>query len=63
MRFIPHHEKEWGLGSDRVWVVVVGKLGIGIISTEDLKVGFNFLVDLFSFSVGLGVIGGGEERL
>ena len=35
----------------------------GIIAAEDTKVGFDFLVDLFSLAVGLGVIGGGEEKV
>ena len=35
----------------------------GIISTEDLKVCFNFLVDLFCFSVRLGVIGSREGEI
>ena len=69
--FISHHEKEWGLGSGRVWVVVVGKFHIGyrlcpqggVISTEDLEVGFSFLVDSFSFFIRLGVIGSGEGEI
>ena len=51
--------------------MVVGKFSIRyqlcpqgeVISTEDSKVGFDFLVDLFTFSVGLGVIGSREEEV
>ena len=35
----------------------------GIVSTEDLEIGFNFLIDSFSFSIGLGVVGGREREI
>ena len=35
----------------------------GIISAEDPKVSFNFLVYLFGFSVRLGVVDGGEGKV
>ena len=52
-------------------MVIVGKLSMryricsqdGIISTEDLKVSFDFLVDSFSFSIRLGVVGGREGEV
>ena len=52
-------------------VVVVSEFSVsyqicpqgGVISTEDLKVCCNFLVDLFCFSVGLGVIGSREGEI
>ena len=52
-------------------MVVVGKFSMryqlcpsgGVISAEDLKVGFDFLVHSFSFSVGLGVVGGREGEV
>ena len=44
---------EFGMGD------VIGP-GSGVISTEDSKVRFDFLVYLFSFTIGLGVVGGGE---
>ena len=51
--------------------MVVGKFGMryrlcpqdGVISTEYLKVGFNFLVDSFHFSVRLGMIGSREVEV
>ena len=71
MGFISHHEIEWGLVSDRVRVVIVSKFGMGdvispgsrVVSTEDLKVCFNFLVYPFSSSVRLGMIGCGEGKV
>ena len=35
----------------------------GIIAAEDAKVGFDFLVDLFGFTIGLGVVGGGKGKV
>ena len=48
--------------------MIVGKFGMGdvigpgsrVVSAEDPKVCFDFLVYPLSFSVGLGVISGGE---
>ena len=71
MRFISHHEIEQRLTSDGVGAVVVCKFGMGDLicpgtrvgSTEDPKVHFNFLVDMFCFAIRLGVIGGGEGEI
>ena len=51
--------------------VIVGEFGVGdaiclrsrVIPTEDPKVGFDFLVYPFGFSIGLGVVGGGEGKV
>ena len=59
MGFVTHHEVKQGLIGDRVGVVIVSEFsmgdiispGSGVAPTEHLKVGFNFLVYLFSFSV------------
>ena len=53
---------------DGVRAVIVGEFGMGdiicprsgVVSTEDSKVRFDFLVYSFGFSVRLGVVGGGE---
>ena len=37
--------------------------GTQVGSTEDLKVHFNLLVDMFCFTIGLGVISGGEGEV
>ena len=71
MRFISHHEVEWRLICDRMKVVVVGKFCVGdfvspgtwVGPAEDLKVSFNLLVDMFCFTVGLGVIGCGQGEV
>ena len=68
MGFISHHEIEWRLIRDGVRVVVMGEFGMRdfvcpgtrVGSAEDPKVHFNLLVDTFSFSIRLRVIGGGE---
>ena len=68
MGFVSHHKVKQGLISDRVRVVIMDKFGVGdvvcprsgVIPTEDPKVRFDFLVYLFSFSIRLGVVGGGE---
>ena len=68
MGFISHHEVEWRLIGDGVRAVIVGKFGMGdaigprsrVIPTEDPEVSFNFLVYPFGFTIGLGVVGGGE---
>ena len=31
-----------------------------VVGTEDVEIGFEFLIGLFSLSVGLRVVGGGE---
>ena len=69
--FISHHEIERGLVSDGVRAVIVGEFRVGdgfrprcrVIAAEDTEVGFNFLVDSFSFAVRLRVIGGGEREV
>ena len=56
---------------DRVGVVIVGEFSKGnmlcpgsrIGATEDPKIGFYFLVNSFSFSVSLRVVGSGEGKL
>ena len=53
---------------DRMGVVIVSKFGVGnvispgsgVVSAEDPKVCFDFLVYSFGFPIRLGVIGGGE---
>ena len=68
MGFISHHEIERRLIGDGVRAVVVGEFCVGdrfgprcgIIAAKDAKVGFDFLVDLFRFAVGLWVISGGN---
>ena len=37
--------------------------GSGIRSTKDPQIGFNSLVDLFSFSIRLRMVGGGEREI
>jgi len=71
MGFITHHEVKGRLTGDGVRVVVVGELGVrdllrpgrGVGATEDAEIGFYFLVDSFSFSIGLGMVGGGEGEV
>ena len=51
--------------------MIVGKFGVRdfispgtrVRSTKDLKVHFNLLADMFCFTVGLGVIGGGKGEV
>ena len=67
--FISHHEIEWGLVRDGMRAVIMSEFCMGdrfgprcgIVAAEDMKVGFDFLVDSFGFAVGLGVIGGRER--
>ena len=71
MRFISHHEIEWGFVCDGVRVVVVGKLCMGDLigpgtrvgPAEDPKVCFNLLVDMFHFAIRLWMVGGGEREV
>ena len=52
-------------------MVVVHEFGVGDLigpgtrvgPAEDLKVCFYFLIDMFSFSIGLGVIDSGEGKI
>ena len=71
MRFISHHEIEQRLVHDGMRAVIVGKLSMRDLicprtrvgPIEDLKIGFNLLVDTFSFTIGLRVIYGGEGEV
>ena len=71
MRFISHHEIEWRLVHDRVEVVIVCKFSMGDLvcpgtrvgPTEDPKVGFNLLVNMFCFTIRLGVVGGRKGEI
>ena len=68
MGFISHHEVKWGLVGDGMRAVIMSEFGMGdvvcprsgIVPTEDPKVHFDFLVYPFSFSIQLGMVGGGE---
>ena len=68
MGFISHYEVEQRLVGDRMGAVIVSKFGMGdvigprsgVVSTEDLKVHFNFLVYSFGLSIRLRVVGSGE---
>ena len=61
MGFKAHHEIEQKPSSNRMRAVVMSEFcvrdgigpGYGIISAVDLEIGFNFLVDTFSFSVSI----------
>ena len=63
MRFISHHEIEWGLVCDGVRAVIVGEFsmkdfvcpGTRVGPAEDPKVRFNLLVDTFCFTIRLKV--------
>ena len=71
MGFVSHHEIERGLIGHGVRVVIVGEFCVGdqfgprcgIIATKDAKVGLDFLVDSFCFTVRLWVIGGREGEV
>ena len=71
MGFIAHHEVKQRLTGDGVRVVIMSELsmgdvigpGSGVISTEDSKVHFDFLVYPFSFPIRLGVVGGGKGKV
>ena len=64
--FIAHHEVEWRLIGDGVRAVIVSEFGVGdvigprsgVVSAEDPKVRFDFLVYSFGFSIRLGMVGG-----
>ena len=68
MGFISHHEEEWRLVGYGVRTVIVGELGKGNVlspgsrvrAAKDLKIGFYFLVHMFSFPISLRVIGSGK---
>jgi len=71
MGFVSHHEVEGRLAGDRVGSVIVGKFGMGnlfgprgrVCATEDVEVSFHFLVNVFSFSIGLRVVGSGKGEI
>ena len=71
MRFIPHHEVKQRLVYDGVRVVVVDKLCMGgligpgtwVGPTEDLKVCFNLLVNMFCLAIRLEVVGSREGEV
>ena len=66
--FISHHEEKRGLVGNGVRVVIMSELSKGDVlspgsrvgATEDPKVSFHFLVNTFSFSIGLRMISSGE---
>ena len=68
MGFISHHEEEWRLVGYGVRAVIVSEFSKGDVlspgskvgAAENLKISFHFLVNMFSFSIGLRVIRGGE---
>jgi hypothetical protein len=68
---IAHHKVEWGSATCRVMLCIMDEFGKRkhggpsglVIGTEDAKVNFEFLVNLFSFSITLGVEGGGKGVL
>ena len=66
MGFKSHHEREGGdfCGTVRNGVMVEFSCGekfqpfLGVVGTEDLEIGLNFLVGLFSLPISLRVVGG-----
>ena len=68
--FISHHEEEWRLISYRMRTVIVGEFGEGDVlgprsrvgAAEDPKIGFYFLVHMFSLPISLRVVGSGEGK-
>ena len=68
--FISHHEEEWQLVGDRMGVVIMHEFCKGnmlcpggqVRATEDPKVGFDFLVNSFSFSISPWVVCSGESE-
>ena len=62
--FIAKHEVEWGFAGGGVRAVVVDELGhrdvvspgFRVRATEDMEIGFDFLVESLRFSIGLGVV-------
>ena len=69
--FVSHHEIEWGLVCDGMRAVIVGEFGVRdrfgprcrVIAAEDTKISLDFLINSFSFAVGLRVVGGGEGEV
>ena len=65
MWFIAVDEVKWGFSSVRIRAMVVDELSHRhvfipirrVVSTEDAKIGFYFLIDSFSFTISLSVIG------
>ena len=70
MGFISHHKEEWQLVGNGMREMIVGEFGKSdvlspgsrIAATKDLKVSLHFLIDMFSFPIGLGVISGGKGK-
>ena len=71
MGFVSHHEVEGGLTGGGVRAVIVGEFGVRksfgprrrVGTAEDAEIGFYFLVDTFSLSIGLGMVGGGKGEI
>ena len=68
--FISHHEEEWRLVGYRVRAVIMGEFSEGDVlspgsrvrATENLKIGFYFLVHMFGLPISLRVVGSGEGK-
>ena len=66
--FISKHEVEWGFPGRKMRAVIVYKFGhrdviypcFMVRATKEVEIGFNFLIELFSFSISLRVIGSGK---
>ena len=66
--FISKHDVKWRFSGGGMRAMIVYKFGHGnmidpcfrVRTAKDMKVGFNFLVELFCFTIGLRVIGSGE---
>ena len=66
--FISHHEEEWRVVGYGVRAVIVGEFCEGnvlsprsrIRATEDLQIGFYFLVHMFGLPISLRVVGSGK---
>ena len=64
LRFIAKHEVKWGFAGSGVRAVVMDELSHGdmvspcfrVRTAEDAKVGFDFLVESFHFSISLRVV-------
>ena len=69
--FISEHEGEQGSFCGVMWGGVVLEFGSreeiwptsGVVGTKDMKVGFDFLIGLFSLSICLGVVGSGKSNV
>ena len=62
--FVSQHEVEWGFAGGGVGAVIVDEFHHGNVicpcfrvrTTEDVEVGFDFLIESLCFSISLGVI-------